>query len=565
MNRGDEKTIQYPVFPAVPEAGAPALPGRNWLGDNPEISLVLPGLTSFSGPAPGMPTLKWVFWLGGLFVAAHLALQISAGLSVDEAHYALYAYRLDWSYFDHPPLAGWVQLPALALGGADFLVREAAFLLWLATLFLLRRLVAALYPGSAAGAAANAAALLFLSAPLFELLGVALLPDSLLVPIACCVMAATWRIRSEGDGSSLAAWLALGFSLGLAGLSKYTGIFLAVSALLVLLPRFGPRLFAQPGFWIAAVLALALVSPVLAWNARHGWISFAYQARHAVGAESGDLGGVAQFVGSHAPPGPAIRGPGWDWLGIAGAEAAQVIGYGPLLVLGVCLGIRARFREPGTRHCLAFAGPPMVVIAALAARGGSLPHWTAFAWTALVPVAAAGVAIGLARPSVRRWIIGLGLVQVVALTAGFAAAWAGGPPGRAVVGFNPFADLYGWDGAVAEARELAATHRVDSLCVLNWTLASRAAWYARPLPVHVLDRRFDQFTLWYGKLPKGGSAILIDWSPMAYDLPPAGSPGWFRRVRKVGERTASRFGRTISRFDFYLCEDWQGGADVRRR
>ena len=29
--------------------------------------------------------------------------------SVDEAHYALYGLHLDWSYFDHPPLVGWIQ------------------------------------------------------------------------------------------------------------------------------------------------------------------------------------------------------------------------------------------------------------------------------------------------------------------------------------------------------------------------------------------------------------------------------------------------------------------------
>jgi 4-amino-4-deoxy-L-arabinose transferase-like glycosyltransferase len=503
--------------------------------------------------------------VGGLFVALHLAIQVSAGLSVDEAHYALYASLADWSYFDHPPLAGWIQLPALALGGGDFLVREAAFLLWLATLFLLRRMVAALYPGQATATAANVAVLVFLAAPLFELLGVALLPDSLLVPIACCVMAATWRIRESGGNSRLVTWLALGLSLGLAGLSKYTGIFLAFSALFVLLSALGPRLFAQHGFWIAAGLALAIVSPVLVWNAHHGWISFAYQARHAVGEESGDLGGVVQFVGSHAPPRTGASGPSWDWLRIVGAEAAQLIGYGPLLALGACLGLRGQSRNPGTRHCLAFATPPMIVVAALAARGGSLPHWTAFAWIAVVPIAAIGIAQGLGRPGLRRWIVGLGIVQVVLVAAGFAAAWSGGPRQDSPLKFNPFADLYGWEGAVGEARKLASAHHVDTLCVLNWTLASRAAWYARPLPVHVLDRRFDQFTLWYGKLPKGGSGILIDWSPMAYDLPAPGSPGWFRHVRKVGERTVTRFGRVISRFDFYLCEDWQGGTDVRRR
>jgi hypothetical protein len=30
-------------------------------------------------------------------------------LGVDEAHYVLYGLHLDLSYFDHPPLVGWMQ------------------------------------------------------------------------------------------------------------------------------------------------------------------------------------------------------------------------------------------------------------------------------------------------------------------------------------------------------------------------------------------------------------------------------------------------------------------------
>jgi 4-amino-4-deoxy-L-arabinose transferase-like glycosyltransferase len=49
-------------------------------------------------------------------VLLHLAIGASIGLSVDEAHYLLYAAYPDWSYFDHPPLVGWVQWPLVALG-----------------------------------------------------------------------------------------------------------------------------------------------------------------------------------------------------------------------------------------------------------------------------------------------------------------------------------------------------------------------------------------------------------------------------------------------------------------
>ena len=44
------------------------------------------------------------------FVALlRLLLAPFVGLGVDEAHYVLYGLNLDLSYFDHPPLVGWVQ------------------------------------------------------------------------------------------------------------------------------------------------------------------------------------------------------------------------------------------------------------------------------------------------------------------------------------------------------------------------------------------------------------------------------------------------------------------------
>jgi len=490
----------------------------------------------------------------------------SAGLSVDEAHYALYALNPDWSYFDHPPLAGWLQLPAVALGGSNLAVRLAPLACWIATFFLVRRLTAALFPGRDSALNGAGAAFIFLSGPLFQVLGVALLPDSLLLPIACAVMELTWRLRDPGQGARLGNWLGLGFAVGLAGLSKYTGIFLAASAAGVLLWEFGPRLLARRGPWIAVAVAAVLISPVVAWNARHGWISIAYQARHAAGAEWNDLGGVSQFLGSHGTQlgeGPRRT---WDWRRVGGAELVQVAAYGPILALGMLFGWSKSAGRPAARFCMAFALPPMAVVTALAGLGGSLPHWTGFAWIAAIPLAAAGLAQGWQSAWARGWIAGIGAAQVALCGLGFALACWGGPAEDSALKVNPFADLYGWDRAGARAKALAETYRVDSLAVPNWTLASRLGWYARPIPVRVLDQRSDQFELWYGKMAPGQSALLIDWSRMSYELPASsGRLGGFATCRKVGELPVERFGRVLSRFGFYLCTDWRGAVEARRR
>ena len=71
-------------------------------------------------------------------MAVHLLLAFAFHLSPDETHYALYAVNIDWSYFDHPPMAGWLQWPFAKLGGLggfgalvpDVLMRVVPMLCW---------------------------------------------------------------------------------------------------------------------------------------------------------------------------------------------------------------------------------------------------------------------------------------------------------------------------------------------------------------------------------------------------------------------------------------------------
>lgn len=506
---------------------------------------------------PGLATLF------GLFLAAHIALACVLGLSVDEAHYALYAVHLDWSYFDHPPLVGWLQGPALLLGGGDGAIRCAPFVCWLLTLALARRLAGSLFPSLDATRIPDAALLALLTAPMFHLLGFALLPESLLLPETCAVMLLTWQLRDPEEVRRPALWVGLGVALGLAGLSHYLGVFLAFSSAAVLFRRHGGCLLASPWPWVASLVSLAMISPVLLWNADHGWISFAYQFRHASGVDWHATGGLRAFLGYHRPTPPPFR-PGWEASKMGTAALAQIAAFGPLLLVGVVRGWRKWPRHPAIRFCIAFALPPLVIVALLAGFGGSLPHWTGFAWMAAVPVAAAAIAEGWKWPGTRRWLAAIAAVQAALCCAAFAAAWSGAPQ-LSTVNANPFADLYGWNQAGERAQALAAACHVEDLAVCNWTLASRLGWYARPLPVHVLDRRLDQFALWYGRMPVGGSAILVNWSQMAFRLPISrGRGGGFAACRPLGTLVVRRFGREISRFSFYLASDWRGPMEPVR-
>ena len=127
---------------------------------------------------------------------------------------------------------------------------------------------------------------------------------------------------------------------------------------------------------------------------------------------------------------------------------------------------------------------------------------------------------------------------------------------------NPFTDFYGWDVAATRAQQVARENTVSHLAVQNWTLASRLAWYARPLPVHVLDAAFDQFSLWSGELPMGSDAVLMDWSQMAYKLPVGA--GQFQSCSPAATVPVQRAGRTVSNFSLFVCRNWGGRPQARR-
>ena len=488
-------------------------------------------------------------WLLALVFALHALLGAFLGLSVDEAHYALYAAHPALSYFDHPPLVGWVQWPLVTLGATTLVLRLLPGLFWLGTLLLVYRVTlrlavdaGAAVPSATPERAGFWAVTALLLAPLLHILGIGLLPDTLLMLWSAALMLQTLRLMQPAHAARLAQWLLLGLLLGLAGLSKYTAIFSAAAVALCLLWAHGLALLRKPGLWWATFLALALVSPVAVWNAHNHWISFVYQAKHGAGSS-------------------------WQWLHLLRFMLVQLLAFGPLLLWG---GAGLRLVGAPQRPLLAFFAIPFALLAYLSGGGSGLPHWTAPAWVALAPFAG----IGLARAwtcGKRRLVAVLVLLQALACVALPTLMLSAGMPllqGRSASAEhsdapNPFADLHGWDAAGARAKVLAQQSGLDAVAVQNWTLASRIAWYARPLKVHVLEDRFDQFDLWAGKLPVGASALLLDWSQLPY-VTPIGAHG-FAQCRLLDTQEVQRFGYAISRFDFYACSGWSGDPQPRLR
>ncbi len=466
----------------------------------------------------------------GLLIAAttllHLLVAPAVGLSVDEAHYALYGLHLEWSYFDHPPMVGWLQAVVLPFSQSDFALRLLPVVLSAGASLVLYQLTRDLFPEQSPWTGFFAVALLQGSI-IVQLLALAMVPDGPLLLFG--LLAVLWIHRALGKGG-VREWLLSGLFLGLAGLSKYTAVTLAAGALLSLATGRQWRRMLTPGPWLAVGVGLLLILPVLWWNHQHDWISLRYQLQHGT------------------------RGEQWSGSRFLLSQVGQLVAYTPALYLfgwaALLQGLR-EYRHPGVHATLCFALPLLLLFGWNGGFYTTLPHWTVLGWAIAAPLTARW----LWQHWQRRWIrlttwssAALSVALAGLLYSQLLHPWL--PFER---NNHPLRDLYGWQQAAQRAEQLRRQLPAPAeIFVPNWTFASRIAWYARPAPVVVLDRRYDQFDLWFGSPQQGARGIVV--FPSYYHGPPPGR--LFARCAELPPLPILLQGKAAVTFYFEACEGY---------
>lgn len=190
----------------------------------------------------------------------------------EEAYYWNYSRHLDIGYLDHPPMVAWlIRLGTLVLGESELGVRAGAVLCNALASWLIYKLTRNLFD-----AASALTALLFMQLlPFFFCGGFLMTPDA---PLTACWSATLYFLERALIAGRVRAWWGVGIALGLGLLSKYTIVMLVPAALIFMV------IDTQARHWLrhwapyaAGILAVALFTPVILWNARHEWISFAFQ------------------------------------------------------------------------------------------------------------------------------------------------------------------------------------------------------------------------------------------------------------------------------------------------
>ncbi|MBQ7502043.1 glycosyltransferase family 39 protein [bacterium] len=245
---------------------------------------------------------KWNFRFVSLVTALTLLrvlFAMTAELKYEEAYYWLYSQHLSLSYFDHPPLVGWLIYISTSLtNDAEFWLRLPTVLCGAFTLLLIYLLAERIFNPKIAFIAACIAAAL----PAFELYAIFTMPDAPLLTFWCLGLYAGYRLYDEENKNF---WLLLGAATGLAMLSKYPGLLTPLAALLTIFFKKKFQLFKCWQFPVSIILALAIFSPVIIWNYQNNWVSFLYQGACRFGEATSLLdkfGGSALNISALATP-----------------------------------------------------------------------------------------------------------------------------------------------------------------------------------------------------------------------------------------------------------------------
>lgn len=450
---------------------------------------------------------------------------VNFGLTDDEAYYRLWALAPALSYLDHPPMVAWliaagqwvagdtvlgVRLPAIVASAIGPLV------LWRAAHNLL---------GSHT---ARYAVWAVLAMPLMAVGGVIMTPD---VPSVLFWVLAFWALSELNVSRNANWWLAIGIFAGLGLLSKYTNVFLGVGILfwLALVPVIR-RWFLNWQLWAGGLLAVALTTPVLIWNAKHGGASFAKQF------------------------GRAVRGQGVTLIYIAELVGAFALLASPILAITALIGIGhfavSAYRRRDQSHAL-IAATVIPLVAYMLVHG--LHSRVQANWLAPVyPALAMCGALVLSASAQRFRQLGIAALAAGLASTAFIYTHAISPLAVLASANDPTAQTRGWPEFARKIDDVRIEHGACRIVTSSYATTSQLAFYLKdqalvsqldqPLRyVHLppADRNMDCPAL-YVELERRQSAELLK--------------GYFDKLSEIGTFTRAAGGEVFARYRVLLVD-----------
>jgi dolichol-phosphate mannosyltransferase len=476
----------------------------------------------------------------------------------EETYYWNYSRHLAFGYLDHPPMVGWlIGVGTAAFGDTEFGVRIGALSCGAVASFFLYRLTRNLF----GEASALVAVLLTQTLPFFFLAGMLMTPDA---PLTAAWAAALYFLERALIGGRSEAWWRAGLCLGLGLLSKYTIGLLGLSMFIfMLLDSRSRRWFRRWEPYGAALLALAVFSPVIFWNSQNDWASFAFQT-------SRRLADRPQFALHKLIAGALVL------LTPTGLASAA------LLLLR-----RTHAADPSSasadearkwRFMQVAVGVPLGVFTVFSLRHEVKLDWTGAPWVAAVPALAYGIvhSAQAVQTGLRAWIRAAWPPTLAGLLLFYAAGLyylALGIPG---VGYSKHSELIpvGWKEFGARIRQLADdTEKASGKSPLivgmdRYAIASELAFYAPDRAKSVSETTsahlFGQVGLMYERWfpvgrQEGRTLLLVAWD--RGDLASQSVAASVERLGPIEEGLIMRDNRVIRHYYYRLADGYRGNRE----
>jgi 4-amino-4-deoxy-L-arabinose transferase-like glycosyltransferase len=481
----------------------------------------------------GFGVLRAIFWL-------------TAFPNPDEAYYWLWGQNPEFSYYDHPPFQAWVQGVFAAVLGRSTLVLRLPNLISSGVLGVTLYHICRYLYGDEARDRIWVVILLGLSSPLyFWYLGLAW-HDHWLVTFA--VLSSYLFVRYvdgmvDADGQKNGQDLyGAALCLGLAGLCKYSAVFVGLGFLaLILTDRRRRQVLRDRRLYLALGLVALVLSPILLWNIQHDFFSFRfYRDRTAGGGLSLNL--LQPLV----------------FLLLCGLTLGPIQSWS----IGRLLRQRGQtaLRRPSCYPALALwvFGLSTAAFTALSTVSVALFYWNILAYPLLFPLLSEQFyRPQLAKPARARQLAiaqGLGLFAGTALVIYYTVI----PLGSFLGAVDPDgAALFGWPQVAAAVEAQAQALEDPLLLTTDYRSASALAYTLDNPDVLAISGRLDQFDFWYdAPALEGRDAVLLGetWHPICPT-----HLAMFDRVDPPETIEVQRFGRVLQTYQIVRGYGFKAG------
>ncbi|MBI5885258.1 MAG: glycosyltransferase family 39 protein [Deltaproteobacteria bacterium] len=500
------------------------------------------------------------FALIALFAAIRLV-YVAYGpfdLSPDEAHYWEWSRRLDLSYYSKGPGVAYVIAFFTSIFGdttfgvrvgAVFFSAAASTLLYLLTLDIFKDSKTALY-----------SVVLANIVPIFAAGSVLMTTDVLFIFFWA---AAVYCAQAALSGRDSRWWYLTGAAVGLGFLGKYTMV-LFYPCLLLFFAFSKPE---RPWLkrrepYLAAVISLALATPVIFWNISHGLVTIFHTMGqvHVGAAAQNEPGGAARALSQLL-----------DFLG------SQVLLITPLVFAAGAYGLWQCFttsRRQGRALPLLvfFTSAPLFIFFTLASLNGKVQgNWAVASYVGAFAAAPWAFAQLYERSGAKKLLKTLAVVALVICAAGSVLAYEPvileAMGARRILYGPPFNRVTAWKELGAEVSRIRSEmSAVGKVFIMSDTyqISSELAFYTDGNPVtynaYTGQRRMNQYDLWpgYGGL-KGYNAVYVKGGVAEAETEVTGR--FASCEREIF--TINHNGRVLKEFSIFRCLGFKGTDDSR--